>query len=265
MVTIAAASTNINPVEAVIVCITILLVGVAFAWDGLIRRKVSLPSSPFGGGYFGVKESWAVIIGLASLLIDLFMLFSAFFYMLEALEVCRNAPACISETIRGVEWPAWACLGGVMIWFLLVWLRTGNLYKRVLVYGIWYRQDKVARLVQHELQNRGLKPLPTERIYALEFTLVHFMQAQHWLVNGKTWLDGGNYTPKEIPTAEMLGVVLSQPAFQQSSKAQRAAIEFLLDYFKAEAQRAQRMSLFHRWLVGTAQIGKRQVYGRRAI
>lgn len=265
MVALATTTDNVNPVEAVVILVSLVLLCMVFAWDGLVRRRMLLPSSPLGGGSISITGVWALLVGSFAALFGGSMFFLLVVYAYSAVTQCHGSLTCIGETARTVDVAVWVWLGLTVVWIVLVWLRAGNPYKRVLVYGVWYHQDKVARLTQNDLAARGLKPLPKERIYALAAALIQTMHQQHWLVNGKVWLDGGTTTAKDLTVTEMLEVVLHQPAYQQSGKSQRAAIAFLLSYFKTEAQRAQRMWPFHRWLVGTAQIGKRQVYGRRAI
>jgi hypothetical protein len=149
---------------------------------------------------------------------------------------------------------------------VVVWLRMGDPRKRVLVYGVWYHQQKVAREINRRLGQQGLAPLSRERLYALEEAVLGLMRARGWLVYGEAWLDGGRKrTAVAIPPERMAHEALREQAFAQLGESERVAVELLLTYFQTQARRAHQMSPLRRWWVGTGQRGRLGVYGRRAL
>lgn len=248
---------------------------IAFAWDGLVRRQLLLPDFPVGATLgaqaLRIRRLGGLAIGLVCLLASIFFLLASMVFLQLAIEAhCRNqnqsALACTGALAGSAEGFAWVCFGICLLWFVIVWLRLGNPYKHVLVYGVWYHQEKVARQINRQLRQRGLAPLPHERLYALEESVLQVMRAKGWLVYGEAWLDGGRTrTPVEVPLETMVHETLQEPAFQSTAETESIATELLLTYFHTQAQRAQHMSPFHRWWVGTGQRGKLGVYGRRAI
>lgn len=257
---------------------TLILLGLAIpcfalAWDGLVRRKMLLYAFPVRGALGDqarvARRIWAFMIGLLCLVAGLTFLLLAWGSFLVAFERrCQGhgSLACVGALAGSAEAYAWAWFGGCVLWFLIVWLRMGDPRKRVLVYGMWYHQDKVAREVNRQLQTRGLAPLPDERLYALEEAVLRLMRTRGWLVYGDTYLDGGRKrTPVEIPPDEMAREALREKAFQGLGESERMAITLLLADFQAQARRAEHMSRLHRWWVGGGQRGKLGVYGRRTI
>lgn len=257
---------------------TLIILGLAFpcfafAWDGLVRRQLLLPAFPvgavLGSQALRIRKLGGLAIGLICLFIGIFfVLFALALSQVAAQRDCRgqSALACIGTMSRAAEWTAWAWFGMCLLWFVIAWLRVGDPRKHVLVYGVWYHQEKVARQINRQLRARGLAPLPRERLYTLEEGVLSVMRAKGWLVYGEAWLDGGRKrTAVEVPLETMVQETLQEPAFQSAGGTERVAIELLLTYFHTQAQRAQRMSPFHRWWVGTGQRGKLGVYGRRAI
>jgi hypothetical protein len=155
------------------------------------------------------------------------------------------------------------CVG----WFVIVWLWMGDPRKRVLVYGVWYHQEQVARQVNRRLQAPGLAPLPREQLYVWEDGLVRLLRERGWLDHGQPPLEqGGHRTAREVPPPEtMLAKVLHERAYHGMGASERAAIGLLLDHFLTQAQRAEQMSPLRRWWVGRSQAAKLGVYGRRAL
>lgn len=245
----------------------------ALAWDGLVRRRMLLYGFPVRGALGDqarlVRRVWAFAIGLLCLLAGLICLLLAYGTWLIAIErQCQGhfSLACADTLAGSAEWYAWAWLGMFVLWFLIVWLRAGDPRKRVLVYGVWYHQQQVARHVNQQLEARGLEPLPDEQIYALEEAVLRLMRAKGWLVYGDAYLDGGRKrTAIGVPPEQMVREALHERAFQDVSKSERMVITLLIPYFLQQAQHAERMSPLHRWWVGTGQRGKLGVYGRRTI
>lgn len=234
----------------------------AFAWDGFVRKRTLLQVVPVGGRSVTIKGVASLLGGILALALALGSLYVALGLYLLGSARCHSSFSCL---MGSVELPAWGWFGICTGWFVFVWLRMGDPHKRVLVYGIWYREDKVARLVAQHLGNRGLAPIPAEQLYTLESDLVSLMHERSWVVNGRAWLDGGQKrTAVEVPPDEMLQIALREPAYHHATGSEREAIRFLLEYFLAQARRAEQLSPIWRWWVGTAQIGKGMVYGRRA-
>jgi hypothetical protein len=123
---------------------------------------------------------------------------------------CDGSLACVGAQLRSVDWTAGVVLAGCIFWFVFVWVCMGNPYKQVLVSGVWYRQDKVAQLIFDELQALQLRPLPIERIYALEDDVVRLMHQHELLVHGKSWLDGGKRKAKDVPVRAMYDTIVHQ-------------------------------------------------------
>jgi hypothetical protein len=246
---------------------TLILAGLALpclasAGDGLVPPRTLLQVLPIGGRSVTLKGVVSFLVGMLALAIALGCLFLAFGFFLLGSTLCHGSFACL---ISSVEFPAWGWFAVCAGWFFLVWLRFGDSHQRVLVYGRWYHEDQVARLVAQQLSARGLAPIPEETLYDLESDLVRRMHERGWIVHGWAWLDGGQKrSVVEVPPDEMLRTVLREPAYRHATDAEREAIRFLLEYFLAQARRAEQVSPIWRWWVGTAQIAKGQVYGRRA-
>lgn len=245
----------------------------AFAWDGLVRRRLLLQAFPLGTTLGSqsllIRRLGGLAIGSVCLLAGTFFVLCALVLVqLGAARDCRGqgALACMGTLAGTAQASAWVWFGMSLGWFLLVWLRMGDPRKRVLVYGVWYHQEKVAHRINHKLQSRGLEPLPHDHLYTLEERVLGLMRARGWLVYGEAWLDGGRKrTAVEVPLGAMIQEMLNEPASQKLGDTERAAIELLLTYFKTQAQHAQHMSPLRLWWVGTGQRGKLGVYGRRAV
>lgn len=245
----------------------------ALAWDGLVRRQVLLYAFPVRGALGDqahvARRIGAFALGLLCLLAGLICLLLAWGFLLFAFE--RNCQghaslACAGSLAGSAQFFGWALLAGGVVWFLMVWLRAGDPRKHVLVYGVWYHQEKVALEVNRQLQASGMESLPDERLYALEESVLRLMRTQGWLVYGDAYLDGGRKrTVIEVPPEVMVREALHERAFRGVGESERMAIALLIPYFRAQAQRAEHMSRLHRWWVGTGQRGKLGVYGRRTI
>lgn len=257
---------------------TLIFLGLAFpfialAWDGLIRRQLLLPAFPVGAALGSqavqVRRLGSIAIGLVCLLAAAFsLLFAWGFLRLGVARTCpgRDALTCAGPLLGSAEVFSWAWLGLCLGWFVIVWLRMGDPRRRVLVYGVWYRQDKVARAITRQLQERGLPSLPQARVYALEEDVLRLMRARGWLVFGDASLDGGQQrTAVAVAPETMVDRILQDPMFADAGEAERVAIEYLLGYFHVQAQRAQHLSPMRRWWVGSSQRGRLGVYGRRAV
>lgn len=257
-------------------CLGLVLLGIAFAWDGLVRREMLLHSFPIGGGSVTIRRIGSIVIGLLAAALAIFLLLFAWGTVRLGLQSCGGSYGCL---VGSAEFPAWVWFGLFFGWFTFVWLRVSNPRKRVLVYGVWYYQQRAARPVIERLQALGLPLLPKERVYALDEAVVGELHGQGWLVHGKAWLDGEPRTAREASLAEIVAAVqrgLQNPipeeedagenAFiYQDTPSEREAVAVLVDYFLRRAEKAKRMSPVARWWVGSGQIGKWQVYGRRAI
>jgi hypothetical protein len=149
-------------------------------------------------------------------------------------------------------------------WFFFVWLRIGDARKRVLVYGVWYHQEKVARLITRELHAEGQPIVTKERLYELQEQVVRLLHTQRWLTHGRTWLDGRNTIAREASLQEITAEVLTEPEFATIPAPERETVQLLVAYFLQRAEHAKHMSPVARWWIGSAQIGKMQTYGARA-
>lgn len=257
---------------------TLILLGLAIpcfalAWDGLVRRRVLLYVFPVRGALGDqahlVRRIGALVIGLLCLLAGLICLILAWGFFVVAFEhrcQVHEPLACTGSLASSAAVIGWIWLAGGVLWFLIVWLRMGDPRKRVLVYGVWYHQEKVACQVNQGLQARGLAPLPEERAYALEEAVLRLMRARGWLAYGDAYLDGGSKrTAVNVTPEQMAREALREKTFQGLNDSEREAIMLLLTDFQAQARRAEHMSRLHRWWVGTGQRGKLGVYGRRTI
>lgn len=263
MVTTVGA--DAGAITGTLILVALALPFIAMAWDGLIRRQIRLQAFPTLRSGVSVRGVGALLLGLvAALAGGVCLTFALGFYLLAA-SPCGGSLTCTLGVFRAAEGFSWIWLGGFLVWFTFVWLRTGDPHKRVLVYGVWYHQKKAARHVLGQLRLQQLPLLPLEHLYDLEDQLLSFMHEQGWLTHGKAWLDGAGKTPVDVSIAEMWDVVLRQRAYRNSSESERAAIRVLLEYFVTRAQRVKRMSRLSRWWVGSAQVGKAMTYGRRPI
>jgi hypothetical protein len=249
---------------------------IAFAWDGLVRRQILLHSFPFGGGSVTVRRIVSVLIGLLAAALAVFLLLFAWGFYLLGIQSCGGSYSCL---IGSVQPFAWVWFGLCFGWFTFVWLRMGDPRKRVLVYGVWYYQQRAARPVIERLRSLGLPPIARERLYALEEAVVGELHAQGWLAHGKAWLDGEQHTAREAPLTEIIASVQHGLRDQRSgdeaaredafvyhdTPGEREAVAALVEYFQKRAEKAKHMSVIARWWIGSAQIGKMQVYGRRSI
>ena len=238
----------------------------AFAWEGLVRRQLLMPAFPpsavFGSQALLIRRLGGLAIGLVCLLASVFLvLFALLLIQVGAGRDCRGhgALACLGTLAGTAEWTAWAWFGGFVLWFVIVWLRMGDPRKRVLVYGVWYHQEKVARQINHELRARGLASLPQERLYTLEDSVLRVMRAKGWLVYGDAWLAGGRQqqaAPVDVTPETMWREALREPAFESLDETERVAVGLPLALFQTQAERAQHLSPLRRWWVGTGQHGK---------
>ncbi len=233
----------------------------AFAWDGLVRRRVLLHAFPIGGGSITLKGIGALALALVSAALGLFFLLFAFGFYRLALTRCDGSVTCV---LTSAQWPAWMLFGLFAVWFFFVWVRMGDARKRVLVYGVWYHQEKVARLIARHLRDEGKPTVSMERLYELQEQVVRLLHTQRWLSHGKTWLDGRNTIVREASLEAIIAEILSEQEFATISSSEREAIRFLVAYFIQQAEHAKHMSPIVRWWIGSAQIGKMQTYGARA-
>lgn len=252
------------------------LLFIAFAWDGLVRREMLLHAFPIGGGSITLRRVVSLVIGLLAAILAAFLLLFAGGFYLTGIQSCAGSYSCLVGSVQPF---AWIWFGLFFGWFTLVWLRVGNPRKRVLVYGVWYYQQRAAGPVIERIRTLGLPAMAQARLYALEEAVVGELHAQGWLVHGKVWLDGEQRTARIAPLTEIITAVqhgLENPlsgddgaganAFvYQDVPSEREAVAILVDYFLRRAEKAKRMSPVARWWVGSGQLGKWQVYGRRAI
>lgn len=252
---------------------SLALVCVAYAWDGLVRRRALVAPFPRGAAFGGqpllLRRIGAFTVGMIAAILTLGCLVMALSSLAVAVqEGCHGTftLGCIGSLAAGVPLPGWVWVGLCTGWFVLVWLLLGNPYQRVLVYGVWYYQDRVARLVHQALADQGLPPLADETVFTLEEQVRQRMRRERWLLYGQPWLDGTRLASvPPPPLATMMQVVLKKPQFQGASSSEQAAIEFLLTYFLTQAQQAQQMSPMKRFLVGRLQLSKLGSYGGRAV
>jgi hypothetical protein len=246
----------------------------AFAWDGLVRRQALLPAFPVGAALgqqaASLRRFGALALGLLALLAGAFCLLAAWaLWRTAAMQLCqrRGALTCMGTLVGTVQFSAWGWFGLCLLWFLVVWLLVGDPRKRVLVPGVWYHQERLARQVNRRLCAQGMAPLPSERLYALEEGVVRVLRAQGWL--NPPPAARANDVPSATRAAsapEQIQAVVQQEVLASGGgEAERAATVWLLDDFLAQAQHAAQMSTKRRLWVSRIQAAKLGVYGRRAL
>lgn len=277
LVGLAAKPIKTSPFDASVGFAGLLLLCFAFAWDGLVRRQLLVPAYPMGAALgkqaYLIRRVGGILIGLVALIGTLFCLLVIWAMWMVAVQwECQphtSALGCAGSLLRSTDFAAWAWFGLWALWFGLVWLRMGDPRKRTLAHGVWYRQDKVARMVNRDLRARGLPTLSDEKLVALQNAVLQVMRKQGWLVYGDWWMDGvargSERRAFQASPATILTQTFEDSAFQEAQKNERAAIEFLLTYFATQAEKAHHMSKLRRWWVGTGQRGRLGVYGRRAL
>jgi hypothetical protein len=239
----------------------------AFAWDGLVRQRLLLPAFPFGASLGDqallVKRVGSVLIGVVATVLGLGCWLLTISFVHLGSQRCGGSVGCL---LGSGPFPLWVWFGLWVIWFSFVWVRMGDPRKRVLVYGVWYHQARLARQTARHLREQGLAAVPQMRLYALEDELVRLLHTHGWLAIGHPRLaDGRPSDVQAVAPADIPAIMLQEPAFHGVSEAEREAIRFLLTQFLALAERAEHMSRWRRWWVGTAQVGKLAAYGRRAL
>lgn len=264
--------------------ITLIFFGLALpciagAWDGLVRRQMLLPAFPVGAAMgqqaASIRRTGAVVVGLFCLLASIFLLLLVWgTWLVAAKYLCHSGSAltCMGTLVRATEAPAWGWSSMWVLWFVVVWLWMGDPRKRILVPGVWYHQEVVARQINRELRRQGLAPLPRERLYALENNLVRLLRVSGWLNAGAAAAQrSGGRSPqvlqvREAPSREsMLAEVQRELVSTGVGDSERVAIGLLLDYFLARAQQAEQMSPLRRWWAHRSQAAKLGVYGQRAL
>lgn len=241
----------------------------AFAWDGLVRHRMLIAPYPrgaaFGGQSLLLKFVRSILAGIVAALLALgCLLMASGSLSVVVQEDCHStlSSRCLGTLVSGVSWYGWLWAGICLGWFVFVWLLLGNPYQRVLVYGVWYYQDKVSRLIQQALNAQNLPALPDETILALEEQTRQLMHRERWLVYDHKWLDGVRLDSIAPPSLEeMMQTALKKLPFQPSNPSEQAAISFLLNYFFTQARQAQNLSPLKRFLVGRLQFAKGGSYG----
>ncbi|HEV2237215.1 MAG TPA: hypothetical protein VGR57_11190 [Ktedonobacterales bacterium] len=249
------------------------LPSIAFAWDGLVRRRILLPAFPVGAALGQsaalVRRAGSLAIGTFSLLGAGFCALAAWGYFLLAFQRrchSQGSLACLGSLVGSVEGFAWGWFGICVGWFVVVWLWTGDPRKRMLVYGVWYHQERVARQVNQRLQAQELAPLPQEQLYALEEGVLRVLRARGWLdPSPAARADGEPPAARAAPAPEQMRAAVQQEVTPSGGEAERAAAVWLLDDFLAQAQHAAQMSPRRRGWVSRLQLAKLGVYGRRAM
>ena len=234
--------------------------GLRLGWVNTGRGRL-LHAFPIGGGSVTLTGIGAFLLALVVSALGVFLFLLAWVSTRVALQRCNGSFSCV---LTSAEWPAWVWFGLCAFWFFFVWLRLGDTRKRVLVYGVWYHQEKVARLIAQQLREEGQTPITKERHYALQEQIVRLLHTERWLIHDKEWLDGKNVVARQAPQEEIIAETLRAPEFAESSGSEREAVRLLVTYFLRRADSAKHMSPLARWWVGSAQIGKLQTYGARA-
>jgi hypothetical protein len=146
----------------------------------------------------------------------------------------------------------------------MVWLWAGDPRKRVLVYGVWYHQERIARQVNRQLRVHGLAPLPHERLYVLEDGIVRLLRELGWLDSNPP-SSASEGEPPQAKRERMLADVRRELAERGVAGSEEQAAIGLLDSFLTQAQQAQKMSPPRGGWVARVHAAKLGVYGRRAL
>jgi hypothetical protein len=262
----------------------------AFAWDGLVRRRALIAPFPVGATLGGnaalLKHVWAVVLALFALLLGGFFLLAAWgFYLVALQRQCpgRASLACVGALAASATWVGWAWFGLCAGWFVIVWLRIGDPRKRVLVPGVWYQQDRAAEFANRQLRARGLAPLSPRRLYAMEAGLVRWLTWHQRLGPGAVPrgqgrppgsppagpAPSGPSEAREVPGVaaadEVLAAIERERDYLAASEAERTAMKALIPYFLDLARRGERQSPLARWWVRTGQLARLGIYGRRTL
>jgi hypothetical protein len=217
-----------------------------------------------------VARMRATVLGVLCLLATAFLLLLVWgSWMVAAQHDCHGGSAlgCMGSLLGTVQVYGWGWFGMWVLWFVVVWLWTGDPRKRVLVYGVWYHQERVARAVNRQLRAQGLATLPRERLYGLEDSIVHLLRANGWLEQDQS-PSSPEPEGKASPHAKrehMLAEVQRALAERGVAESEQAAVGLLVDSFLAQAQQAQELSPLRRGWIGRVQAAKLGVYGKRAL
>lgn len=271
---ILAAAVDANVTSLTVSFFGILLLFMALIWDGLVRRHVLIPQF-LGGGAFSVQDVWAVVLGLFGLVLGgALALFEALLlrYLFRA---CQGEAACVGGLLISTPWEGWLVLGICVANFGLGWLQMGDARRRMVVYGVWYHQETLARQVNGRLREQGLTALPRKQLYQLEEAILLLLHERDWL--GPQFIPsfrGGKLTSPMAArpsaaamTDEIIGELGDQDdqGVHAGPEVRRQAIRTLVEYFLAEAKRARQRSALTREWVGRSQLAKAFTYGEKWV
>jgi hypothetical protein len=152
-----------------------------------------VPGSPYAAA-MGQQAAFvalmrATVVGVLCLLASAFLLLLVWGSWLVAAQQDwhgESALACMRSLLGTVQLYAWGWFGMWVLWFVVVWMWTGDPRKRVLVYGVWYHQEPVARQVNRQQRAQGLESLPRECVYGLEDGIARLLRANGWLDQGQS-------------------------------------------------------------------------------
>lgn len=271
---ILAAAVDANVTMLTVSFFGILLLVIALIWDGLVRRHILIPQF-LGGGAFSIQDVWAVVLGLFGLVLGgALALFEALLlrYLFRA---CQGEGTCVGGVLLSTPWEGWLVLGICVAIFGLGWLQMGDARRRMVVFGIWYHQGKLAHQVNERLRAAGLPTLAKECLYQLEEDVLLLLHHHDWL--GPQFIPsfrGGKLTSPTIArpsVASMTDGIIGELGAQHDQgtyappEVRRHAIRTLIEYFAAEAERARRRPGLTREWVGRSQLAKAFTYGEKWV